>query len=264
MKKAKLILCSVAFSAAAATLPVQAGIPVIDGGNLTQNILTAFESIAQTAKQIQQYEKQVLEYQTQLEQYENQLLHSLAPVASIWDAATTTMDKLVAAQNTLDFYQNKLGSLERYLDKYQDADYYRNSPCFTAQGCSDSEMRAMRENLAMSSQAQKKSNDAVFKSIEQQQVSLKADARTLVRLQQAAKSAEGQLQAIGYANQLASNQTMQLLQMRSLMVAQNNAEASHRQAAIDIEAKQQAAHEISTENRYKPTQRPLDWTQLHK
>lgn len=254
MKKAKLILCSVAFSAAAATLPAQAGIPVIDSVNLSQNVLTAIESVAQTLTQIEQYATQIQEYQKQLEQYENQLLHSLAPVASIWDAASSTMDKLVAAQNTLEFYQNKLGSLERYLDKYQDADYYRNSPCFTAEGCSDIEKRAMHDNMAMSSQAQKKSNDAIFKSIEQQQISLKADARTLTSLQQAAQGAEGQLQAIGYANQLASNQTMQLMQMRSLMVAQSNAEATRRQSEIDREAQHQANFE-SLYNGFKKTDR---------
>lgn len=252
--KSAILSFSVSASLGLASLSAQAAIPVADGLNLSQNILTAIESVAQTLTQIDQYATQIEEYQTQLEQYENQLLHSLAPVASIWDAASSTMDKLVAAQNTLDFYQNKLGSLERYLDKYQDADYYRNSPCFTAQGCSEREMQAMRDNMAMSSQAQKKSNDAIFKSIEQQQVSLKADARTLVRLQQAAQGAEGQLQAIGYANQLASNQTNQLLQMRSLMVAQNNAEATRRQSEIDREAQHQANFE-SLYRGFKPSDR---------
>ena len=62
-----------------------AGIPVIDGGNLTQNMLTALESIAQTLKQAEQYAKQVEQYQTQLEQYENQLQNTAAPAAYIWD-----------------------------------------------------------------------------------------------------------------------------------------------------------------------------------
>lgn len=254
-KKTQALLLSTVFFGVI-SLPANAGIPVIDGGNLTQNIMTAMESVTQTLTQIDQYAQQIEQYQKQLEQYENQLLHSLAPVASIWDAASSTIDKLVAAQNTLDFYQNKLGSLERYLDKYQDVNYYRNSQCFTAQGCSDSEMRAMRDNMAISSQAQKKSNDAVFKSIEQQQVSLKADARTLTRLQQAAQGAKGQLQAIGYANQLASNQTIQLLQMRSLMVAQNNAEAARRQSEIDREAQHQANFESLYEG-FKPTDRNI-------
>src|SRR5690625_6120643 len=41
------------------TAPVQAGIPVIDGGNLAQNIMTAIESVAQTLKQIEQYQTQL-------------------------------------------------------------------------------------------------------------------------------------------------------------------------------------------------------------
>ncbi|WP_455737772.1 hypothetical protein [Aquipseudomonas alcaligenes] len=67
------------------TPSTHAGIPVIDGGNLTQNMLTALESIAQTLKQAEQYAKQVEQYQTQLEQYENQLQNTAAPAAYIWD-----------------------------------------------------------------------------------------------------------------------------------------------------------------------------------
>ena len=36
-----------------ASMPAHAGIPVIDGGNLAQNIMTAIESVAQTLKQIE-------------------------------------------------------------------------------------------------------------------------------------------------------------------------------------------------------------------
>ena len=60
--------------------PAQAGIPVIDGGNLVQNVMTAIESVAQTLKQIEQY-------QTQLQQYENMLQNTMAPAAYIWDQA---------------------------------------------------------------------------------------------------------------------------------------------------------------------------------
>lgn len=86
--------------------PAQAGIPVIDGGNLTQNIMTAIESVAQTLKQIEQY-------QTQLQQYENQLQNTMAPAAYIWDQAQTTMDRLIAAivLNELTISIAKLGPL---------------------------------------------------------------------------------------------------------------------------------------------------------
>ena len=57
-------------------LTVRAGIPVIDASNLSQTVMTAIESVAQTLKQIEQY-------QTQLQQFENQLQNTVAPAAYI-------------------------------------------------------------------------------------------------------------------------------------------------------------------------------------
>lgn len=214
--------------------PVQAGIPVIDGANLTQSIMTALEAVAQTAKQIQQY-------QTQLQQYENMLQNTMAPASYIWDQAQQTINDLNQATNTIAYYQNQLGSLDAYLGKFQDVAYYRSSPCFSSTGCSDAEWAAMDENRRLASESQKKANDAVFKGLDQQQDNLEADARQLNRLQSGAQSADGQLAAIGYANQLASNQANQLLQIRSLLIAQQNAVATRMQAEADKEAQQQAA-----------------------
>jgi len=123
-----------------------AGIPVIDGGNLTQNVLTAMESVAQTLKQVEQYAKQVEQYSTQLQQYENQLQNTAAPAAYIWDQANRTINKLIEAQDMLAYYQRKAGSLDAYLAKYQDAAYYRSSPCFSGGGCTPSEREAMSAN----------------------------------------------------------------------------------------------------------------------
>ena len=63
------------------------------------------------------------------------------------------------------------------------------------------------------------------------------------RLLRNPQSADGQLAAIGYANQLASNQSNQLLQIRSLLIAQQNAVASQMQAEADLEAQYQASRE---------------------
>ena len=117
---AKVALVVALTAGAFTTSPVQAGIPVIDGGNLVQNVMSAMEAVAQTAKQIEQY-------QTQLQQYENMLQNTMAPAAYIWDQAQATIGKLVEAQNTLAYYQNQLGSLDNYLSKFQDVAYYRGS-----------------------------------------------------------------------------------------------------------------------------------------
>ena len=224
-----------------ATSPAQAGITVIDISNLRQNIMAVMEAASQTAKQIQQY-------QTQLQQYENMLQNTMAPAAYIWDQAQSTINDLTEATNTLAFYENQLGSLDAYLDKFQDVGYYRSSPCFSSSGCSDAERAVIAENRRLASEAQKKAIDAAFKALKQQQTNLAADAQQLNRLQLGAQSAAGQLAAIGHANQLASHQAHQLLQIRALLIAQQNAVITRMQAEADREAVQQAASDSLREN----------------
>ena len=224
--------------------PAQAGIPVIDGGNLVQNVMTAIESVAQTLKQIEQY-------QTQLQQYENMIQNTVAPAAYIWDQAQSTINGLMNAVDTLNYYKTQLGSIDSYLGKFQDVAYYRSSPCFSAAGCSDAERAAMEQNRRLASESQKKANDALFKGLDRQQDALKSDARQLERLQSAAQGANGQMQAIGFANQLAAQQANQLLQIRGLMVAQQNAIATRMQVEADREAQQQAAGEALRKGEYR-------------
>lgn len=237
------------------TTPASAGIPVIDGTNLEQNIMTAIESVAQTLKQIEQY-------QTQLQQYENQLQNTMAPAAYIWDQAQSTINSLMNAVNTLDYYKSQLGSLDNYINKFQDVSYYRGSPCFSVAGCSDAEWAAMKSVEQVASASQKKANDALFRGLDQQQTNLRNDAAQLQRLQSAAQGANGQMQALGFANQLASQQANQLLQIRGLLIAQQNAVTTRMQAQADLEARQQAAHATATESRIGKTASPRNWLEL--
>lgn len=228
----------------AGPLTAHAGIPVIDGANLSQTIMTAIESVAQTLKQIEQYS-------TQLQQYENQLQNTVAPAAYIWDRAQSTINGLMSAVNTLNYYKTQLGSVDAYLGKFQDVAYYRGSPCFSNTGCTAAEWAAMSENRRMASESQKKANDALFRGLDKQQDGLKADARTLEQLQSSAQSASGQMQALGYANQLASQQANQLLQIRALLIAQQNAVATRMQAEADKEAQTIAADEQFRRGSYR-------------
>jgi P-type conjugative transfer protein TrbJ len=242
---AKLALV-VALSSALPVTPVQAGIPVIDGTNLSQNIMTAIESVAQTLKQIEQYS-------TQLQQYENQLQNTMAPAAYIWDQAQSTINGLMRATDTLNYYKTQLGSIDNYIGKFQDVAYYRGSPCFSNAGCSPAERAAMLQNRTLAAESQKKANDALFKGLDQQQTNLQSDATRLRSLQSAAQGANGQMQAIGYANQLASQQANQLLQIRALLIAQQNAVATQMQAQADKDAQTQAADEQFRRGTYRPS-----------
>ena len=236
-------------------IPAHAGIPVIDAGNLKQNMMTAMESVTQTLKQIEQY-------QTQLQQYENMLQNTMAPAAYIWDQAQSTINSLMDAVDTLNYYKNQTGSLDSYLGKFQDVAYYRSSPCFSTEGCSATDWASMNANRDMASESQKKANDALLFGLEQQQKSLNNDAHTLGRLQSQAQGATGQMQAISYANQFASQQANQLLQIRGLLITQQNATGAKLRADADLDARQQAVHAAATESRIEKTASPQNWLSL--
>jgi P-type conjugative transfer protein TrbJ len=220
--------------AGSSSMLAHAGIPVADSANFSQNMVTATQSFAQTLKQLD-------EYRTQLDQYENMLQNTAAPAAYIWDQAQSTINALMSATDTLNYYKNQLGSLDSYISKFQDVNYYRNSPCFSAQGCTQAEWNALKQVQQLASESQKKANDALFRGLDHQQTNLQNDSATLEQLQAAAQDATGQMQAIQYANQLASQQANQLLQIRGLLIAQQNAIATRMQAEADKEAQQAAA-----------------------
>lgn len=228
------------------TSPVNAALPVTDASNLSQNVITAMENVAHTAKQIQQY-------QTQLQQYQNMLQNTARPNDQIWDAATTTMNQLRKSTDILNHYKATLGSVDAYLEKFQDTEGYRNSPCYSVRGCTAEQWASMNEAERYGSQSQKKATDALFRGLDLQQKNLQVDATQLQRLQSSAGSAAGQMQALGYANQLASHQANQLLQIRALLMAQQAAIATRNQALADREAKQLASAQAIRVGTFKRT-----------
>ena len=226
-----------------ASVPTYAGIPTIDVANIVQTTTTAMENVMQTSKQVEQYTAQLQQYQLQMQQYQNMLQNTASPTLQVWDQAQSTMNSLRSSIDTLNYYKRQLGSLDAYLGKFQDVNYYKNSPCFNGGGnCSDIARRALlASQQTYQSESQKKANDALFRGLDKQQDALQNDARTLQQLQVGARDAAGQMQALGYANQLASSQSNQLLQIRALLIAQQNAAVTRAQALADAEALRAAA-----------------------
>jgi P-type conjugative transfer protein TrbJ len=130
--------------------------------------------------------------------------------------------------------------MDAYLSRYQSSDKYQDSPCFSDKGgeaCKDESIKKQID----ASIAQKKANDALLRGIDIQQTAMKSDAHQLIRLQEQAQSASGELQAIQAANQLASAESNQLLQIRGLMVASETAKATRAAALADKKARQEVA-----------------------
>ena len=241
MKKLKILAAKIICTMLLGVSSSYAGIPVIDGTNLTQNLMTATEEVAQTLKQLDQYATQINQYQTQLQEYQNMLQNTLQPVTNIWQSANTTMNGLLGTINTINSLQNQYGNLTNFVNKFQNIAGYQQNPCFTGAGCTQAQMASVLNSRSIGSSAQISADAASLQGLDQQQTALASDANTLVQLQGAAQGATGQLQALGYANQLASAQSTQLMQIRGLLIAQQNVLTTRFQAQADQEAQQAAA-----------------------
>lgn len=231
-----LIIGSVGFTSHARA----SGIPVIDAMNVTQTTVTAIESVEQTLKQIEQYK-------TQLEQYENMIRNTLAPPAYLWAKAQYAMNRLIHLTNTIRYYEQAYGGIDGYMQRFRNVEYYRSSPCFSVEEkCNEGAWKLLQDGQNTSTDAQKKANDGLLTGLNEHQNQMPVDAAHLQLLQQRTETAEGQMAALQYANQLAAFQANQLLQMRQMLIAQHNALNTQAQAEVDLKAMQQAARERAT------------------
>jgi P-type conjugative transfer protein TrbJ len=215
----KRILTGVAVVLVAA-LPISSPgtMPVIDYSNLTQNITTALHQVSAYAQQVQQY-------QLQLQQYANQVRNTVAPAAQVWQQAQQTMNSVMG---TVGVFQNG-SALQGYLNQFQNVNYWLSAPPgnYTYQ--------------TAGSIAQKQANDALVKGIVAQQQQIQKDAATLQQLQSQASTSDGQMKALMAANQLAALQQEQLLQIRALLVQEQQALAARGQTLANDEAMREAA-----------------------
>jgi P-type conjugative transfer protein TrbJ len=186
--------------------------------NMIENTMTALHQVSAYAQQMQQY-------QLQMQQYANQVKNTVAPAAQVWQQAQQTMNSVMG---TVGMFQNG-SALQSYLNQFQNVNYWLSAPAgnYTYQ--------------TAGSIAQKQANDALVKGIVAQQAQIRADAATLERLQSQASTADGQMKALMAANQLAALQQEQLLQIRALLVQEQQALAARNQTLANDEAMREAA-----------------------
>lgn len=89
--------------------------------------------------------------------------------------------------------------------------------------------------------AQKAANDQLVKTMIEQQSSLEHDVDQVQSLIAGATKAQGHGHQLQYANAFAGEQAHQMLQVRSLMLASNNAQSAAAQAQADREAREIAS-----------------------
>jgi P-type conjugative transfer protein TrbJ len=194
---------------------------------LHQQITTATQNVAQTLKQIDQYARQVQQYETQLMQYAQQIKDATLPVSQIWNQAQGTMQGMMGLVN-----QAQGSQMLAYLQQYKDMNGWLQSNGYY-------NSNAIQQGYAL----QKSTNDTALQMAQAQRTALLNDVQRFQGLQSAAGSADGANKLLSYANQIAAEQTLQLMQMRALC-NQMLEEAAVRDAAL---AKRQALMDAATQ-----------------
>ena len=215
----RIVLTAVALVLVAA-VPIEATIPVIDYSNLTQNVTTALKSVAIYAQQVQQY-------QTQLLQYKNMLLNTLgiAPALQVWQQSQQVMNQVTGLTS---IFRNG-SSLQSTLSQFQNVNYWLNTPVTSY------------PNGPAGNVLETQANAAMFQGLAKQTQLIQQDAATLERLQTTASAAQGQMQALSAANELAALEQQQLLQIRVLLVQEQQALAARSATSANSDAMHQAA-----------------------
>ena len=121
-----------------------AQLAVFDYSNFSQNVVTAKQSLLMTLKQIQQYCLQIQQYEQQISQSANMVKNTVAPIAYVWDQALVTMNDVLKTIDVVDLYKQQAGSLQAYLNKFQDVNYYRSSACSAPMAVPSSNWRPYR------------------------------------------------------------------------------------------------------------------------
>lgn len=243
---AKILLAVALATTAAPPASAQFGGIVYDPTNFAKNAQTALTQVKSLAQQIQQY-------QLQIQQYQNMVKNTVAPAAYIWDQAQRSITGLRTSVDQLEALKTQSGGLNNLLNQFQNTSYYRSSPCFTASGCTPAQRLALQSQIDAKRATAMASNESVLRGIDAQQAKLSADAAQLESIQSGAQGAQGQMEALGFANQLASSSANQLVQIRGLLLAQSAAATAQAQALADHDAMVAAATEQARKTSYTPS-----------
>lgn len=184
-----------------------------------------------------QLEQYLLEY----DKYQNMVQNTTAPLTSIWSQASSTMNQFQGLMGGLPQYSNGVNS---FLTKFPTLQNYTSNTCISTNSCTSADLATLQNTQIEASNAQMSANQAALETINHQQTALQTDAYNLQQIQTGAQGATGQLQAIGYSNQIAAQQAYQTMQLRATLLAQQNAETTRNIALANQKAQEDATAKL--------------------
>lgn len=206
---ALLLACALVFS----TKTLAAGIPVIDATNLTQNTMNVISTLAQEVKQASQYATQLQQYQTQLQQYSNMIQNTQKP--NVWILHNTTA-LLNSTRNLL--ANTPMSLVDNYLKRYVTPAYHSVNACLNGGRCTPQTWNELVNNNRQLNRDRIDQLNSWFSRQQSLEMKFRAADSDFERLKSSAQTANGQVQAIGYANMMIAQVADINLQLRDILM----------------------------------------------
>lgn len=223
---------SVMFASAAATAVIAVAAPCTAaawGTVYCTNCSTSWSQLAQLAKQAQQIATQLDQYRTELMQYSNMIQNTVGLPMQMWGTVQSDIMQVRSLSNAASLLSGNAGSMIGRLNSaagYAD----RLAMLGSMPGQFVTWQRTIGNNLS-----------TMGRVLGLQQDQANSDAALLKRLQDAAGSATGQMQAIEAGNQLAGANAAQLYQIHQTLMATAQMEANRMAVEADRRASEDAA-----------------------
>jgi P-type conjugative transfer protein TrbJ len=237
MRRAYFIAAALALALMAPGM-AQAQFTVTDIVADAQTTETAIQSAAAVAKQVQQYELQAQQYQLMLQ-------NAAAPLTNVYRQTTADVS---GAQTLLDGVTRLVPSgqsVSQYLSQFTGGGVSSSTDFCRAQGlCNSSQFAGAQAAQASAAQAR---DAALVSGAQTQLTALQSQASDLQSIGTASAGATGELQALGYSNQIGTVAAGANLQIASALTQQTQQQAADRLAAQQALA-QSAAAETAADN----------------
>ncbi|MBQ5546525.1 MAG: hypothetical protein H7707_03450 [Acetobacter sp.] len=186
-----------------------------------------------------QYIRQGMQWLLQQEQFIVQNRNTLALAAEIWTLANNIINQVHNLDNAHSFYALFYGSTEDFMKDFQGLYEYASDPCSRFYSSFDGGTKSCPVKTF---QNQEKAN-AMALSVDKGDINVnlqqQQDIPSQVAAFEAVKSQPvlGRMQALQKQNEFQAQTTHQLLQMHTLMISRNQAEAYRREQEDEARAK---------------------------
>lgn len=218
---------------------------VADPVNLIENAATAIQTLAT--------------YKTQYEWY----MESIEEFTDWdWDYIENGITEMTDSFEFVESFMGSYGGIDAFLENFQDVPFYRATACFNGTDeCSSARVAELLKADILGIEASKQANDRVFKSISQQQKGLERDSKSLKKMQDSMSKGDtrGEKQLLSAAAQFASQSSNQLMQIRGLLISQQQMQTTQAQLEQNKQAKDAALEEHMKSGEYEEKGNVVPW-----